>query len=419
MHLLIYTPKLTSRIQYIFDFIFKDILKSSIEFTNDRITFIRHDGAKINYSESPIEGSIFFKQCPFLLETRISSFKPGLTGFGNGKAPFPVNDSALPFDVFAASFYILTRYEEYNFASHNSIEFSAVNSLQHTCRILQQPVIDEWALLIKNLILTRFPEKHFGSRHFLHLPVIRIDLYPLSPVGLINKSTTFLKSLTHKDGRAQLFDAITGMATDADKNLNFVNDLFRTNSITPFFFIDGMHGEIEMEACRILLNRITVAANFGVLLNRDLALQKKYLSNTCVLYETLPIENAPATLQLEALHLPDNYLQLLESKISADFSMGYLTRIGFRAGTCTPFRWYDLQVEKETALKIYPYCITDNALQLLGLEAASDTCTALIERLKMVDGLFCSNWSLKSLSENVKFKKWKTLYLSVVKEAAI
>lgn len=419
MPLLIYTPKLTSRIQYIFDFIFKGILKSQIEYTTDRAAFIRRDGAKVNYSEAQIDGSVFFHQTPFLLETRINAFKPGFTGFGNGKAPFPVNDSALPFDVFAAAFYMLTRYEEYYFKSPEGAPFSWHDSLQHKCKILDQPVIDEWALLIKNLISNRFPEKIFATRNFLHLPVVRVDLYPLPANGLLNKSTTFLKSLVHKDGRALLFDALTGMANDADNNLLFANELFRTHKITPFYFIDKVHGEIEPAAFKALLEKVTVAANFGILRPSELPSQKKSLSAAAKIFDELAISNDPATLQLDGLLLPDGYLQLLESKIPVDFSMGYSDRTGFRAGTCTPFDWYDLQVEKKTALKVYSYCMTDTALQLLGLTEAKETCTALIDRLKVVDGLFCSNWSLKSLSENAKFKKWKSLYSSIVTEARI
>ena len=46
--------------------------------------------------------------------------------------------------------------------------------------------------------------------------------------------------------------------------------------------------------------------------------------------------------------LPKSYQQLLAYGISNDYSMGYADQIGFRAGTCTPFNFYDLENEVQT-----------------------------------------------------------------------
>lgn len=43
--------------------------------------------------------------------------------------------------------------------------------------------------------------------------------------------------------------------------------------------------------------------------------------------------------------------------------MGYARSIGFRAGTCTPFYWYDLQLEKTTHLRVHPIAINDLSLK--------------------------------------------------------
>ena len=52
--------------------------------------------------------------------------------------------------------------------------------------------------------------------------------------------------------------------------------------------------------------------------------------------------------------LPQSYQQLLACGISDDYSMGYADQIGFRAGTCTPFYFYDLENEIQTTLKVHP-----------------------------------------------------------------
>ena len=41
--------------------------------------------------------------------------------------------------------------------------------------------------------------------------------------------------------------------------------------------------------------------------------------------------------------------------------MGYINHVGFRAGTCTPFLFYDLDFEIQTPLLIYSFNFIDNA----------------------------------------------------------
>ncbi|MNI52352.1 hypothetical protein D3C73_1071240 [compost metagenome] len=90
--------------------------------------------------------------------------------------------------------------------------------------------------------------------------------------------------------------------------------------------------------------------------------------------------------------------------------MGYSTVPGFRAGTCTPFNWYDLQLEKVTPLTVNPYCLTDHVLQYLTTDAAIKTVNQYVDAVKVVNGTFHSSWQLKSLSEKPRYKKLKRVF---------
>src|SRR5699024_8745665 len=47
----------------------------------------------------------------------------------------------------------------------------------------------------------------------------------------------------------------------------------------------------------------------------------------------------------DGLNLPELYNNYDLLEIGHDYSMGYVQKIGFRAGTCTPFLYYDLNLE--------------------------------------------------------------------------
>jgi hypothetical protein len=63
------------------------------------------------------------------------------------------------------------------------------------------------------------------------------------------------------------------------------------------------------------------------------------------------------------LTLPETYRRLIGAGIEEDFSMGYASHPGFRAGTCTPFFFYDLPREQPTTLKVVPFQMMDVMLR--------------------------------------------------------
>ena len=118
--------------------------------------------------------------------------------------------------------------------------------------------------------------------------------------------------------------------------------------------------------------------------------------------------------------LPSTYRNLIEHDITDDYSMGYAALPGFRAGICTPFNFYDLDLEIETKLRIHPFAVMDGTLNdYLGLTPADaiDQIKSLIREVKKVDGTFISLWHNESLSDQKRWKGWKRVYEQLIKEA--
>jgi len=63
------------------------------------------------------------------------------------------------------------------------------------------------------------------------------------------------------------------------------------------------------------------------------------------------------------LNLPDTYRNLIDEDITDDYSMGYAALPGFRAGICSPYNFYDLDIEVETKLRVHPFMVMDGTLK--------------------------------------------------------
>ena len=102
---LIYTHRITNRIKYAFDLIFKHLSGIEYELTTDIGSFTQYGGAKLSYTLNPISNELFFKSGDLLFEEGIRK--------GAIDIAFPSTMADLPSDPFSYSFLLASRYEEY------------------------------------------------------------------------------------------------------------------------------------------------------------------------------------------------------------------------------------------------------------------------------------------------------------------
>ena len=103
--ILIYTHQITNRTKYTFDLIFKSILDVDYNLTTDRDFFKQFQGEKVSYTHAAIADELFFVCNNLLFETGVEIKTLNI--------PFPKKPNELPHDVFACSFLMASRYEEY------------------------------------------------------------------------------------------------------------------------------------------------------------------------------------------------------------------------------------------------------------------------------------------------------------------
>ena len=122
------------------------------------------------------------------------------------------------------------------------------------------------------------------------------------------------------------------------------------------------------------------------------------------------------------MRLPDTYRNLLELDIQEDYTMGYASDYGFRAGLCTPFYFYDLDLELETSLKLYPFALMEGTLkyyQKVSPERAMEHIKALVDEVRAVNGCFISLWHNDSINDVGTWKGWQKVYIDMLEYARV
>ena len=115
--------------------------------------------------------------------------------------------------------------------------------------------------------------------------------------------------------------------------------------------------------------------------------------------------------------MPKTYKRMASLGISSDYSMGYASMTGFRAGTSLPFKFFDVQDNKEYPLMIHPFVVMDVTLKHylhLNPDEASAQINFLIRQIKEVKGVFTSLWHNESLSEYGIWKGWRKVFEDMV-----
>jgi hypothetical protein len=122
------------------------------------------------------------------------------------------------------------------------------------------------------------------------------------------------------------------------------------------------------------------------------------------------------------MSFPITYRHLLELEIEHDYSMGFSTHSGFRAGICTPFRFYDLEQEIETPLVVHPFPFMDGTYiygQRMDPEEAMEEIETYIRTYRKYGGEFIPVWHNRIFSEkDSEWRGWNQVFEKMVKSAS-
>ncbi len=431
--LLIYSHKITHRLKYILNLIFTDVLGVNIELTTDSEYFRKHKGVKLSYTNNPLSDELFFVSRNLLFETGITEQNISVFDYNNNKVFYATGKaSALPFDVFAASFYLVSRYEEY--LPHIRDEhdrFIAEDSLAYMNGFLDKPVVNIWILWIKELIQKKYPQIVFPERKYEFISTIDIDnAYAYREKGFTRSIGGYLKSLSKLNlfEMAERTKVLLGLQKDPYDTYNFQLEIIKKHRLkTIYFFLLGDYGvndknlPIESKKFQSLIKMLGDYAQVGIHpsygSNKSREQLKKEVER---LSKVLHRDITKSRQHFLKLTLPETYRNLIDLDITDDYTMGFASQVGFRASICTAFNFYDLDMELETKLKIHPFAVMEGTLKYymnVLPEEAMQKIRPLIDEVKAVNGQFISLWHNDTLNGLKLWAGWKEVYEEMVNYA--
>ncbi len=421
LHVLLETP--SPRARYVVRHVFERMLGWPLVLVGSREELRSVPGPKLVHGEAPMDGAFHVPACGWLDDQRAADARPKPSGNGHELELFPVGTRH---DVFAAIFHLIALEEEYTIAEHDEHgridvdEFTLVRSHAH-----EFPIVDHWALKLGEELRAIFPSLPSPTRAYRHVLTVDMDN------GLKYAARSWQRAMgaSAKDlasGRVTRFFERWNvrMGNTEDPYASFVDRLSevrdKVDRMIAFVLTRG-EGRFD-HAARIdhpvfvdLLKHLAGTAEIGLHPSYESSQDERIIERERDLLRR--VTGRPVVLSRQHFlrwRMPDTFRALLANGIIEDHSIGFSDRVGFRAGTCTPFPWYDLEREEETTLMLHPFAVMDSALASRttdtsvlagqGLQQALGDLKRVSDAVREVRGNFVSVWHDRFLSGHEEFK---------------
>lgn len=425
--MLVLVPKVTGRVMYAMELLLGQLLGLEFDCTVDAELFNAYEGPKMQYGSQRQGEAPFVKAVDLLFERHIHEQSFRTVDFEGTVAPYAVygQGNLLPFDVFAASFFLVSRYEEYLSQVRDKYgRFRAESTWMFENDMLQKPLVDIWTLALGARLQAVYPDLPIKKRKFTFIPTYDVDAaWAYKSKGVYRTLGGFIKDLSLGDRERirERHQVLMGKRKDPFDSFEFQFELQKEFKLKPIYFIlcgeydtNDKNISIRKAAFRSLIKTLGDHADVGIhpsfssYLDID-KLRKEINSLSEVLHRPL----TKSRQHFLRMNLPRSYQKLIELDISDDYTMGFASQAGFRAGIADTFRFYDLENDMVTNLRVHPFALMDGTMRdylNLDLEASYALTTQLIDEVKAVGGTFIYLTHNETLGGEQRWVGWPEMY---------
>lgn len=409
--------------------IFVNILGVELDFTTKVEEFIKHTGPKITYTKQPLQNEFFIRSNELLFEQGINDIQLSIADWEGTPCFFTTGErSNLPYDIFAASFFLISRYEEYlPHVKDIHSRFSPKDSIAYQNGFLQKPVVDIWAYKLLEALKERFDDFEYKIKGYDFVSVLDVATsHCYANRGIARGLAGLLMdlgSLRLKRVIDRISVGLNRMKDPFDNYAELIALHKKYNVKCNFFFQFADYSKYDKNVSTNSMKfkslikyvadyaPVSLAASYSSF--TDLELLRKEKAN---LEEVInrPVNNSK--MRYNRVDVPETYRNLITAEFTDDYTMGYTYELGFRAGTCTTFQFYDIPLEVKQPIKVHPFAIHDYALSKIKKdEVILQQVKKITDEVNQVNGTAIVMFSNELLG-NKDDRNWMSLYAEILKE---
>ncbi|WP_292889977.1 hypothetical protein [Nonlabens sp.] len=421
--ILIYCATITSRKEYIFKHVFRRLMLHDFRCTSSVSEFVSHSGVKFSYGPKPLGEELFIWSYGLLDEIGIDNHDIEFHLWEELPIFFKAPErSDIPFDIFSAAFYLITRYEEYLPQVKDDLgRYSAKESTAVKGGFILMPLVDLWVRKLLILLNRNFDTSIKQELQLKTTVTIEVSsFFKYQGRGVIDNAIMLYGHIKRFKVR-YLWNQILvllGLKMDPYNNYQYLihsmrarwkhgRKTFKATEHMIFFFHLGRynltdngisHRSIKYrEAIKEIGDYVDIGLRYTFFCddNEVKAQGKKFEQ----------ISNRPLSKTMAAyskIATPGHYKRLVDLEKLEDYSMGYETMPGFRASTSHPFYFYDLDYEVQTPLLIYSYALHYKSISSNMLNGQKQIVQQLKRRVEEVSGHFIVMYDYAQFEQGLK-----------------
>ena len=424
--ILVYSDNITERLRYICSFILTEQLGLDYRLTDNLSDCDDRELCIINYSDKISEGNCFnIKPAGLLFEQGIK--KQHINCFDNNGTTcfFRTLGGDFHFDIFAAGFYLLSRYEEY--LPHEKDfygRFSHSESLAFQQGFLSQPLVNIWIREFAEALQSKFPSINFTFRSYQAIVTYDIDIaWSYKHKGLLRNLGGFMKSPS-----LERLKVLMGLQKDPFDCYDELISLHQNSKskVIIFFpmaekvFLYDRNISPSKKPIQNLIKQLSSSFEIGLHPSwKSFTEQTLIQKEKNILQSIIEKDLVHSRQHYIKFELPSTYRNLSDAGIKYDHSMGYGSINGFRASVASDFLWYDLAKEQITGLRLFPFCFMDANSFYEQHQDAETSLKELMYYKKICEennGLFISIFHNHIIGTDKKFKGWSNMHNTFISQ---
>ena len=428
--MIVYTPHVTDRLIFMLDLVLFRMLGLNYSIIQDVKKLTEKNEPVINYSTKEIQNSFSIFPHNLLAESGIHDQKiQRVSIYENLPVFFETDKKDIPFDIFSAIFYLVSRYEEYlPFKADRHNRFPASASLAFKNNFLHIPLVNLWVKYLGEKLNSWYPGIIVKPMAFEFLPTLDIDqAWAFKNKSVFHNAGSLCKDMMKFDLKKinLRFQVLKGVTEDPFYTMPEWESIHNGLALElKVFILAGKNSEFDMivsptnSEWQKMVRMVSGKYQIGLHPSYSSDTNEYLIAEEKKLLESLSGKSVYISRQhFLKLRFPRTYNNLIKCGIREDYSMVYPDHAGFRASIAFPFPFYDPGKDICTELVIYPPALMDRTLKdymRLNPSQAMETVEQMINSVKATGGLFISVWHNESLGDYGEWNGWKEVYLKII-----